>query len=340
MSESHDEADGGTRRKFLLGAGAAAGGGVLLGAGAPARAQEPKATPQEPKAAPQEPAQPPLRASAPAATNLQKLGVLADLGGRWVGRGFNQVSLPAFHLQKTFRVQLNATIETLEFTQIGGPVPNRGSKGQDDINLFGYTYFQRVSDATDNGALHIEPGIWLHVPPTDVPPQANSTIVRQATIPHGDSLLAIGEAKPPIDKAPEIPDADTTPFHNPPGPPLGAGYLVEFDKAELPAGMKREFAKNPNLLLKEAIADQKIIKTVEVKVSTVRANEPDKQGILNIPFVEKNANATKMEATFWIENVMRADGSVYLQLQYSQLVILNFAGIDWPHISVATLIKQ
>jgi hypothetical protein len=335
MNDRHDEANGGTRRDFLLGAGVAAGGGVLLGATAPAGAQE-----AVPAPSPQEQATPPLRASAPAATNLQKLGVLADLGGRWVGRGFNQVSLPAFHLNKTFRVQLNATIETLEFTQIGGPVPNRGSKGQDDINLFGYTYFQRVSDAFNDGALHIEPGIWLYVPPTEVPPQPNPSVIRQATIPHGDSLLAIGEAKAPIDKAPDIPDADTTPFHNPPGPKLGPGYLVEFDKAELPPGTKREFAKNPNLVLKEAIAGQNIIKTVEVKVSTVRASEPDKQGILNIPFVEKNANVTKMEATFWIENVLRPDGNVYLQLQYTQLVILNFAGIDWPHVSVATLVKQ
>ena len=92
-------------------------------------------------------------------------------------------------------------------------------------------------------------------------------------------------------------------------------------------------------MLKEAIANQKIIKTVEVKVSTV-ARRAEKQGILNIPFVEKNADVTKMEATFWIENVLREDGSVYLQLQYTQLVILHFAGIDWPHISVATLIKQ
>ena len=198
MSESHDEVNGGTRREFLLGAGAAAGGGALLGAAVPAGAQAPQPSVQEP-------IKPPLRASAPAATNLQKLGMLADLGGRWVGRGFNQVLLPAFHLQKTFRVQLNATVETLEFTQIGGPVPNRGSKGQDDILLYGYTYFQCVSDAFSNGALHIEPGIWLHVPPTEVPPQTNSTVVRQATIPHGDSLLAIGEAKPPVDRGPDIP---------------------------------------------------------------------------------------------------------------------------------------
>jgi hypothetical protein len=53
-----------------------------------------------------------------------------------------------------------------------------------------------------------------------------------------------------------------------------------------------------------------------------------------------------MEAIFWIETVQPTDGSPFLQLQYVQRVILDFppkpgAGIiHWPHISVATLVKQ
>jgi hypothetical protein len=29
----------------------------------------------------------------------------------------------------------------------------------------------------------------------------------------------------------------------------------------------------------------------------------------------------------------------YLQLQYTQTVLLNFLGLSWPHVSVATLLK-
>jgi len=54
----------------------------------------------------------------------------------------------------------------------------------------------------------------------------------------------------------------------------------------------------------------------------------------------RNANATKLDAIFWIETVEQPDGSTFLQLQYTQCVILNFLGIDWPHISVSTLTKQ
>lgn len=35
----------------------------------------------------------------------------------------------------------------------------------------------------------------------------------------------------------------------------------------------------------------------------------------------------------------RPDGSQFLQLQYSQTVMLRFFDIDWPHVSVGTLIK-
>jgi hypothetical protein len=54
----------------------------------------------------------------------------------------------------------------------------------------------------------------------------------------------------------------------------------------------------------------------------------------------RNANATRLDTIFWIETVQQTDGSTFLQLQYTQTVILNFLGIDWPHISVSTLIKQ
>ena len=85
-----------------------------------------------------------------------------------------------------------------KFTPIGGAVPNRGvvsapssHTGQPDISIFGLTYLQRVSDQVTNEALHIEPGMWINVPPTTVlPPGTGETVVRMGTIPHGDSILA------------------------------------------------------------------------------------------------------------------------------------------------------
>src|SRR5438105_2713953 len=99
-----------------------------------------------------------MRAGATAATQAQRLGLLTDLAGTWVGQGFNLISKPAFQLDLPFVLQVNATIETLTFEPIGGQVPDRGSL-QDDINIFGLTYLQQVSDAATHELLHIERGM-------------------------------------------------------------------------------------------------------------------------------------------------------------------------------------
>ena len=45
------------------------------------------------------------------------------------------------------------------------------------------------------------------------------------------------------------------------------------------------------------------------------------------------------DGTFWIETVKRGNGT-FLQLQYTQTVLLNFLGLSWPHVTVATLVKR
>lgn len=289
-----------------------------------------------------------LRASDPQSIFADNLGPLTELAGTWVGGGFNVMSLPDFDSHspstgpKDFRVKLNATRELLQFIPIGGAIPNRGvvtdlgiTTGQPDIELFGLTYLQRISDAVSNDALHIEPGIWVKVPPTTLlPVQPDTTVVRMATIPHGDSLLA--QSTTPafnVQGGPQIAPASTLPT----GPGVTPGYLAAFHSSTppLPPGMQPAWVVDPNQALIAAIAGQKITKTTVIIISTNPVG-----GIVNIPFVVSNANATRLDAIFWIETVTQPDGSSFMQLQYTQTVILNFLGIDWPHVSVATLVKQ
>jgi len=96
-----------------------------------------------------------------------------------------------------------------------------------------------------------------------------------------------------------------------------------------------EICNDPNLLLKEMIADQNITSTAVIIIATTGDG-----GVQNIPFVKQNVNVVQMTAIFWIETVQNPDGSTYQQLQYTQTITLNFLGINWPHVSVATLIKQ
>lgn len=290
-----------------------------------------------------------LRASDPLVPLFaQNLGPIAEFAGTWAGNGFNVMSLPDFDskLPSTgpapFRLKLNATKELLQFTPIGGAIPNRGAltsltgtTGQPDIELFGLTYIQRVSDAVTNEALHVEPGIWVYVPATTVQPVQGQTVVRMATIPHGNSVLAQSTDILTVPSGPQIADIDSRPA----GPLVipGSPYLAPFNSPQppLPPGLQPSWIINPNLALKSAILGQNITSTVVIVISTNPAGK-----IANIPFLENNANAIQMDAIFWVETVTQPDGSSFMQLQYTQTVILNFLGINWPHVSVATLVKQ
>ena len=130
---------------------------------------------------------------------LQDLGPLANLVGTWEGRGFNLIARPDFHDKANLYLQLNQTRENFHVSAIGSAIPNRGF-GQDDINLFGVSYLQKIHDAATGGALHLEPGLWVTQPPTTFPPEepaASASLVhRMGSIPHGNALLASGTAQP------------------------------------------------------------------------------------------------------------------------------------------------
>jgi hypothetical protein len=93
---------------------------------------------------------------------------------------------------------------------------------------------------------------------------------------------------------------------------------------------------DPNEVLRQQIQPQNITNTTTIEISTIEEGG----GILNIPSLKENGEATTMRATFWIETVEPEGQVPFVQLQYSQFVMLRFENIDWPHISVATLIRQ
>jgi hypothetical protein len=131
------------------------------------------------------------------------------------------------------------------------------------------------------------------------------------------------------------------------------------------------FINDPNSVLRAAIEGQDILGTITINLSTTGAGS----GLENIPFLGSanpaqatnptgpaNAFVLSSSATFWIEWV-RIPGGVppmhvqagaapdpailaiepywpvptFVQLQYSQVSILIFNGVLWPHVNVATL---
>ena len=286
------------------------------------------------------------------------LGPLAALAGKWKGTGFNTIWRPHFPKddppgQDRF-LELNLTDETLEFDVIPGAIPNRGLD-QDDILMFGLHYLQQISDSSNDAGIHIEPGIWATVPAT-IAPVEQPTVVRMASIPHGTAILAQGNAftvpGPPI-----IADVDIIPFGLNGNPPARSTFpAAEAIFTELNLAIDSDFrqpsvastqpditqamVENPNLVLQNAIVGQDIVSTIVLRVSASSVPPPG-TGTANTFFLAENAAANQIDATFWIETVKSPHSHRhFLQLQYTQTVMLDFNGLRWPHVSVATLRKR
>jgi hypothetical protein len=167
-----------------------------------------------------------------------RLGLLADLAGTWQGQGFNLIARPDKQGKSPLFLELNQTFETLSFVPISSPIPNRGSI-DDDIAIFGLTYLQKITDSVTGGALHIEPGIWVHIPSCN-DSSDKQRVVRMGNVPHGNSLLAQGTAVKlePFDGNPFDPDktkaVNTAPFDKGDGDPGGPGM-------PLPASLNKHF---------------------------------------------------------------------------------------------------
>jgi len=317
----------------------------------------------------------------PAQPGEDGLGALKQLPGKWInakagsttgfeGRGWNMIALPFEDPaggRADYRMLVNQYNETLEFQQIDGPVPNRGidrdTNQNTDQMLFGLDYQQGIkqlkvadSPATDEsitgpegGAIHHEPGFFLNIVDrrTD-----GMDICRLATIPHGDSVLAMGRSRS-TDGAPTVPPID--------GLPVGAvkdidhPYLAPYKafsgenafKGNIPDNVPLAFdVARPDKILADGIASLDVKHTTELALDTELATG----GIVNIPFVVKQANATKMSSIFWIMELNDTDdqGRPKMALAYAQVVMLEFFPrfggvpglIEWPHVSVNTMVFE
>jgi hypothetical protein len=354
------------------------------------------------------------------------LGVLANFTGAFAGTGFNTIFRPNSGPPTTTIfpnpvtpapptppsenvLELNLTRETLSFAKSLGNVPNRGLEAQNDIFLNGVPYTQAISDVTNtatgkaDGApqpIHFEPGLWMNVPQTATTPDLQNTLTRMASIPHGTTINAQTLAPTaPISGAPHIPAVSITPFVINSSPPkqiiFASQTAANADTPRIPQDLTKfiaagtitpEILTDPNTVLRNAIAGQKITQFFVFTVSTTPLPPVFGGGTDNIAFLEgnpaittPNADAVEMTATFWIETVeyelvvppfkpgdaplkisppkttnnhvpvfvveppheIAAPTTITVsstQIQYSQQVFLNFAGLTWPHVSVATLV--
>jgi hypothetical protein len=285
--------------------------------------------------------------SPPSTSAAVGLGPLAGLAGNWSGQGFNAIWRPHRGKSDHF-LELNVTNDQIDLEVINGQIPNRGLV-QGQIFMRGLTYLQQISDAnvSVNGVpagLHIEPGVWINIPPlTD--PQEPAAVTRLASIPHGTTILIQGTAKSAAG-GPSIPDVSLTPFNI--GHP---NQTVDFAEQHLNqstpfrtsgvglTGITQAMVNNPNSVLTNSPPN--VTTTTRLRVSTTPGDIVG-GGASNMAFLlgakdGPNADVAHVAATFWLQTL--AGGTEAKRLQYSQIVLLNFNGLSWPHITVATLTK-
>ncbi len=282
------------------------------------------------------------------------LGPLQLLPGIWKnepnlpGRGWNMIALPFIDKSSAlnYRLLVNQYNEELNFGLVDKAVSNRGV----DLNLRQNTdqfvatldYEQMITqiaaaDFPKSGLagpselpIHHEPGLFLHM--TNLATNGFD-LARLGSIPHVNSVLALGMARA-IDGAPVIPDESGLPvgftdLNNP--------YLLPYKHFHEHLFQGVFDPTLPNELLKEANEGVPIVRTTELEFDTVF----ETGGVINIPFIKKQADATQMKAKFWIQELEATNdnGQPLLRLQYTQTVLLDFFGISWPHVSINTLEK-
>ena len=331
------------------------------------------------------------------APSPKDLGPLEQLLGVWTGRGtgWNMIALP-FHNAPAppagfkFRVLMNQYNEELLFTFVDDDIPNRGlgRPGNPDFDQFvvSLDYQQKIAqveaeDRPNSGGLaglaglpiHHEPGLWLYDKnrrakddqiKDDEVTEVELDVARLASIPHGNSVLALGKSAvhkgmpeiPPLSGLPSgrfedvlTPDYDFRDATNP--DPYLEPYRHYIDNPFMGnaggiPGFPGFSPADMNQILRFANQGVKIVRTTTLTVDTTRKSG----GITNAPFSVREAEPVSMKSTFWIQELAEKDekGNPRMRLQYSQVVMLHFfhpredefpERAVWPHISIATLEK-
>lgn len=298
----------------------------------------------------------------------EELGPLKLLPGLWSnlpglpGRGWNMIALPVPRSENApfrYRLLMNQFNEELRINTKDRGVPNRGVTpdpvtGIADQFIVAMDYEQSIAHiATDDNpphpklrqapgtTIHHEPGLFLHML-NKINDQFD--VARLGSIPHGDSLLALGTSDIVEGGGVIIPPLDGLPIGLPPGAtPATSPYLAPYAHYINAPFLNLFEPLDPLNLLRQALAGMNVTRTTVLSFDTTVQTG----GILNIPFVVAEANPTEMQATFWIHELAELDGKgkPKLVMQYSQVVMLEFfdrldgvpGRIKWPHISINTM---
>ncbi|MCX4240471.1 heme-binding protein [Paraliomyxa miuraensis] len=264
---------------------------------------------------------------------------------------------PPNYILKNFKLYETVQFNTNSDVALPATAPNRGSDTlQVPTALF---YQQQVYFAEGPGTgqiVHVENGAWLNlltgkklVGPYPPPPGSaiklddpnqqppGITIAKQMSIPHGNSILALGSFTPPTavaDPSKLIPDSssvlptptglDTTP------------YTTKLDDPSNYQNPHPDLTANPNKPLQDAVALIRPNYFIRWDVSTGNQGQT-----MNIPFEQRQANVTSYAASYWL--LSTDGGTTYPYLAYTQNITMVFVigGVHYmfPHVTSNVVTK-
>ncbi len=343
----------------------------------------------------------PAQQNPPAVDQPAEIGPLFHLIGTWTNKdlkpgyggtenpySYNLMPLPQNDPGATsgtlgFILKNMTYYEEITFSPIHGTAANRGGAGAQVSNALLYEQRVYVADGPAKDTIvHFENGIWGYLSPaaqlvgpygdddgdaigtetfgTAPPPEPNN-IFKQISVPHGNSVLATGNAPfvteplfqtdgPPLEIVtpklqsgpPVIPPAVVLPQDVPGNtiPAAVATAIATFYATQSVENPVPAYAQNPNQALVEALAVSNVTQFLQLDVDTSIGGG----ATANISFEQAHAEVAQYKATYWIED----DGSGnFDQLQYSQTIMLTipvtFPGataptvVTFPHVTVNTL---
>lgn len=304
--------------------------------------------------------QPLLHEPAQWPSNSLHLGPLQYLVGTWTNQNLPNstqgdkkspysycvMSLPQ---GDTYILKNFSYYEEVTFSAINGTAPNRGGLGTQVANTLFYE--QRVFFAegpTINELVHAENGSWLYLTGEkqkigpyndggDVPgseaPTSKYNIVKQVSVPHGNSILAPGHFSLKEGK-PEIPALTPEEVY-----PKGVDTKPYETKSV--GNPNVEFTANPNKPLIDALPSINPLYYLEFTVDSENGEHP----VTNMGFEQQHARVTHYKATYWLE---QHSPQHPLLLQYTQTIYMEIPitvngeqkKIIFPHFTTNTLTKM
>ena len=320
------------------------------------------------------------------------LGQLIRLVGTWNSPpagtySWNVMPLPQDNVDDDFILKNFPYSEEITFAQIPGTAPNRGGGFTQVANTLFYeqrVYFSAssssmfpVPDANVNTLVHAENGSWLFLdtrsqfpgafPPagsspvplpygtSSIPPQdPTMNVAKQMSVPHGNSILAVGSVDPaaqfppPPDPvvspenpgtptlstnpgSPNIPQLNAIPSYN--GDSYGAS---KYGPSNVQGGVETNPNINPCIKLVDYLNANPATDYVHFKVQT-------KSDITNIPFETGHANVNSYEQQIWLLNPGTANAALMYYQNIGMALTLSSSStggtktINFPHITANVL---